>query len=295
MAKLNHSLLNCLLAGCVGDAFASAAEGRAVDRASFVPSWRITDDTQLTWATCVSMLDRPEVVQARNIASTFNTWFTQGRFTGLGATTLGALRSLRAGAHWGLSGLDGQYHAGSGAAMRVAPLAFVLDMDDFDQRIRFKDIVRITHKNEEALAGAQAVLFAIQYLIQNPSPEPLALLHMVCAQIFDSQTRDNIQRLIDANVTDYLTAAQMIGTSGFVAHAVPVALAGAQMGQNTNLRALWWDIVCQGGDTDTIASIAGQCVGVAGGFDRMKFDEVLGRYPEFVQCVEQLAENIIKL
>lgn len=284
--------MGCLLAGCVGDAFASAAEGRAVHRASFTPTWRITDDTQLTWATCEAMGMRPYSVQASDVANQLNAWFARGRFTGLGATTLGALRSLRAGAHWGLSGLGGQYHAGSGAAMRVAPLAFVFDMDDFGQRLRFKDIVRITHKNEEALAGAQAVLFAIQYLSQNPTPKPLELLHIVRQRLFDSQIRDNIQRLIEDDIRDYPSAAQTIGVSGFVAQAVPVALAGAQHGANTNLQDLWWDIVCHGGDTDTIASIAGQFVGAAGGFDRSAYPEVLARYPKYVQCVARLSGNL---
>jgi hypothetical protein len=43
--------------------------------------------------------------------------YNKGKLTGLGASTLKALRDLQVGAHWALSGWSGEYAAGNGAAM----------------------------------------------------------------------------------------------------------------------------------------------------------------------------------
>jgi ADP-ribosylglycohydrolase len=43
--------------------------------------------------------------------------------------------------------------AGNGGAMRIAPLAFVLD--SLDKRVLIRDAVRITHANDEAYLGTR--------------------------------------------------------------------------------------------------------------------------------------------
>ena len=50
--------------------------------------------------------------------------YNSGRLRGLGSATLKALRELQIGGHWALVGRTGEYAAGNGAAMRIAPLAF---------------------------------------------------------------------------------------------------------------------------------------------------------------------------
>ena len=81
-------------------------------------------------------------------------WFGDGKVTGLGSSTLKALRDLQAGAHWALSGARGEYAAGNGAAMRAAPLAFFLDPAVDADRTRLRDIARITHHHDEAYVGS---------------------------------------------------------------------------------------------------------------------------------------------
>ena len=44
-----------------------------------------------------------------------------------------------------------------GAAMRLAPLAFVLDSDRDDDRRTIRDVCRITHRNDEAYVGGLAI------------------------------------------------------------------------------------------------------------------------------------------
>src|SRR5262249_56987659 len=90
---------------------------------------------------------RRRAVSPAAIADHFAHWFRQGRVTGVGASTLKALRDLAAGAHWALAGRKGERGAGNGAAMRVAPLAFCLDPEEPEQRTALRDVCRVTHHN----------------------------------------------------------------------------------------------------------------------------------------------------
>jgi ADP-ribosylglycohydrolase len=87
--------------------------------------WRISDDTQLTLATCES-ISKTQSVDPQSISETFADWHRSARFTGLGVSTYKALSELCIGGHWALVGRSGERAAGNGAAMRIAPLAFAL-------------------------------------------------------------------------------------------------------------------------------------------------------------------------
>src|SRR5438876_942526 len=98
--NITDRALGCIFGGAIGDAFVEA-EG------------------------CVD----PET-----IASRFASWHRQKQITGVGASTHKALTELAAGGHWALTGAKGERAAGNGAAMRIAPLAFVLDPSNSNQR-----------------------------------------------------------------------------------------------------------------------------------------------------------------
>ena len=114
-----HSLYGCLIGGAIGDAVGSYYEGQAnVKSVEFDVINGITDDTQLTLATCESIIDSGHV-SAESIAKKMLEWYNNGKLSGLGSSTLKALRNLQVGAHWALSGRSGEYAAGNGAAMRM--------------------------------------------------------------------------------------------------------------------------------------------------------------------------------
>ena len=221
-------VLGCLYGGALGDGFASASEHRVgVDASVYEPDWQLTDDTQLTVATCEAIVAASGRVSAEQIAASLSEAYREGKLTGLGASTLGALRALSRGGHWALSGISGERAAGNGAAMRIAPVALLLDLEEWGDRQTFGDVVRITHKNEEALAGAQAQALSIRYLLEHRSPRPEALYAAVASGMFDSHTRDRLEAMAKAPPASYGEAASKIGTSGFAAHSVPVAMVAA--------------------------------------------------------------------
>ena len=252
-----------LLAGALGDAWGGPYEGRPgpID-ARFPKHPRLSDDTLLTLATCEAIIRSDGRVVPQAIAQSFREWFEHRRLTGLGSSTLKALRDLAAGAHWALAGARGEYAAGSGAAMRVAPLAFVLDPELDDSRTLIRDVARITHHSDEAYAGALGVVMAVR-LCAMRTRVPEDLLSLVAEKLPDTRVRDRLIEL-RARGGDPKAAAVEFGNSGYVVDAVPLALLVAAAGHGEPLESVLQAAVSLGGDTDTIASIAGQVVGAAG-------------------------------
>src|SRR4051794_30405994 len=127
MDDIEDRVLGCILGGAIGDALGGPYEGQP-GPLTVQPDlpWGLSDDTQLTLATCEAIIATGAITPA-SIADRFTAWFRSGRITGMGASTLKALRDLSAGAHWALAGRKGDRGAGNGAAMRVAPLAFCID------------------------------------------------------------------------------------------------------------------------------------------------------------------------
>lgn len=117
----------CILGGALGDALGGPYENCPAPVALWADApLRLSDDTQLTLATCESIV-RVQRPDPECIAAAFATLFQQRRLRGLGASTFKALQELAAGGHWALVGGKGDRSAGNGPATRIAPLAFLLD------------------------------------------------------------------------------------------------------------------------------------------------------------------------
>jgi len=189
--QLTDRARGCILGGAIGDAMGCPFEGQVGPlKYRESNSWSISDDTQLTLATCESIIQAGEV-SPEHIASRFLHWYRARRITGMGSSTLKAFRDLDAGAHWALAGAGGEMSAGNGAAMRIAPLAFHLDPAVAHDRQALRDVCRITHHNEEAYVGALAISEAIRSLAFG-KVSPSSLFEVVVLDLPDSRVRDRI-------------------------------------------------------------------------------------------------------
>jgi ADP-ribosyl-[dinitrogen reductase] hydrolase len=291
-------IIGSILGGAIGDAFAGPYEGASppitIDHQL---KWRISDDTQLTLATCEA-ISNSHKVSPQVIASTFVKWHRNSGLSGLGASTYKALSELSVGGHWALVGRKGEMAAGNGAAMRIAPLAFCLNPQEPTERLIIRDICRITHHNEEAYVGALAVLLAIRAAYVGTWDGQSNLLSLIIPQLPDSSVRD---RLVDLDQGDHRIAIEDIalqfGCSGYVVESVPLALLGAQRITELEFEGLMEKLIKVGGDTDTIASMAGQVCGALLGKEGLP-REMVARLPnkdEIISVAESFARTVTEL
>lgn len=262
--KLSERFEGCIIAGAIGDAFGSSFENlNELDDSNTlylfgkpekkIPTWQITDDTQLTLATCEAIIENEEL-DTNAFAQKYLQYFKQKKISGIGASTLKALQELEAGGHWSLVGRKGEYAAGNGAAMRIAPTAFIANIT----REQLREICAITHNNDEAYVGGLTVHLAIKAILNNKWTGKEDLIEILVNQIPDTRLRD---RLIEIKDIKSLKEIGRLGNDGYVVNSVPLAVAAASRVLDIGLEEMFEQLIQIGGDTDTNASIAGQIAG----------------------------------
>ena len=280
VSRLGDRLIGSIVAGALGDALGGAYEGRVapVSMNSEKPL-ELSDDTQMTLATCEAIGAMGHVTPEA-VADRFLHWYRERRFTGVGASTLKALRDLEVGAHWALAGRTGEMAAGNGAAMRAAPLAFVLDLDSRADKALLRDICWITHQSDEAYSGALAVIASIQAMVSGTWKPGACLVSLAAQSLPDTNTRDVLFAMADIPAeTPILEVAAKHGCSGYVAESVPLAIYASQQIEGLGLEGVLSGVIEAGGDTDTIASMKGQIAGSLLGITGVPHQQ-LARIPE---------------
>jgi ADP-ribosylglycohydrolase len=263
MIGLRDALHGCLLGGAIGDALGFAHEGSGPGEKRLALG-AISDDTELTLATCDAIARAKGKVDPERIGARFGELFLEDRVRGLGSATLRALRDLSLGGHWALVGRRGEFAAGNGAATRIAPLAFALDPRSPIGRRTIRDVSRITHHSDEAYAGALAICLAIHDAAGRERRAPR--LESIAAELPDTLVRERIEAIARSrDELDIGAMAVRFGNTGYVVESVPLALFAAARGAALGFDAMMREIVFAGGDTDSIASMAGQCLGALRG------------------------------
>ncbi len=253
----------CIIGGAIGDAFGSGYENiKEETKDTFYlfgkpkqeePIWQITDDTQLTLATIEAMLE-DEKLMPQTLANQFLKLYRSKRLRGLGGSTLKALRELDLGGHWTQVGKRGEYAAGNGAAMRIAPIAFKEDISNS----KIRDLCIITHQNDEAYIGARSVVVAIREILNENWKGEGSLIKLIVNQIPDTRVRD---RLIEIEKIEDLSVVGSLGNNGYVVNSIPLAIAAARQVKEIGIENMFLKLISIGGDTDTNCSIAGQIAG----------------------------------
>ncbi|MDI9340610.1 MAG: ADP-ribosylglycohydrolase family protein [Sediminibacterium sp.] len=283
-----NKLKGCLVYGAIGDAIGYKYEGSlSTQNVDLNFDWIISDDTQLTLATCEAIFNVEEI-NPEKVAGKFLEWYTHRKLNGLGASTLKALRELQMGGHWALVGRSGEFAAGNGAAMRIAPLAFKQNI----ARETIKDICTITHKNDEAYTGALTIYYSVLNAKNGNWSGDTNLIDTFIDELPDTNVKDRLLTLNRLNDLSIARVGQMYKTSGYVADSVPFSIFAAQKINQLSAAEIFTELIKTGGDTDTICSMTGQIIGTLLGCDTLPPDWItkydgIGIKP----LVDSLVEN----
>ena len=298
--KVAERFKGCILCGAIGDAYGSSFEGidHSNDEDTFYLfkqetesqlKWTITDDTQMTLATCDAIIENKELT-TNVFAQKYLDYFRQRKISGIGASTLKALQELDAGGHWSIVGRKGEFAAGNGAAMRIAPVAFI---NNFTRK-QVREISTITHNNDEAYVGALTVWLAIKLILDNRWTGKEDLITLLISQIPDTKLRD---RLTAVKKISRIKDVGELGHSGYVVDSVPLAIAAANKVNDIGIEEMFIQLIEIGGDTDTNCSIAGQIAGALVGSKEIPLDLInnlkkLDEYGWINDTIDRFTEKI---
>jgi ADP-ribosylglycohydrolase len=282
--------VGCLLGLALGDAlgFVVEAQPPSVARAYVAelragrtgirahprfPFGQYSDDTQLARELLLSIREAGRFEPAL-VGGRLAELFARGSDVGAGPGSRAAALRLAAGARWDVSGTPAPY-AGNGSAIRAAPLGLV-----FRDRARLVEAAlgqsRVTHQDPRCGAGALAIAAAAAMAARSGRIEPatwLDELSGIVGAVHDpfaaairqlrtwlGESPDTAARALHAAGWDPATGGGRLGIS---AHVVPSVLWALY----AFLRSpdCYWDAVCTaigvGGDTDSMAAMAGALVG----------------------------------
>jgi ADP-ribosylglycohydrolase len=286
------ALSGCLLGQALGDALGFVVEARPPEIArGYVdeclrtggagsvahpqfPFGQYSDDTQLARELVSSFVEAggwSPGLFARRLAAVF----AEGRDVGAGPGTRGAAERLLTGVPWTDSGTPAPY-AGNGSAMRAAPLGILLGRDPAGMLQSAREQSWVTHHDPRCAAGSIAVAGAVSIAWCGDRVEARGFLGAVAdlAQEADRSVAAAIRSLGDwAHLQPQEAAGRLHsegldpgytgewqGISAFVTPSVVWSLYAFVHAPDD-----YWTTVCTaigaGGDTDTMAAIAGAISG----------------------------------
>ncbi len=260
----------------IGDALGAAAEGQSRSKLAArpvhrlephhgLPAGSVTDDTQLTLALAESVLacgtPDPEDLVRRFLD-------VAPRLVGGGWATRQALERLGRGAAWWLAG---SASAGNGAAMRAAPVGLFFETPDAIRKAALLQAI-VTHRDRTAVASAVVHALWVGWLARGGPATPAALGWLTEAVAGLERplavrqrgrkhaTLAGRLREVERFVGRPQEALDHFRTGAFVLESLPSAAAVFLSFPETPEDA-YLTLVNAGGDTDTMAALAGAWLG----------------------------------
>jgi ADP-ribosyl-[dinitrogen reductase] hydrolase len=314
----NHkekAIIGCLLGTAIGDAMGLSYEGLSKQRLIklypnltqyhfIVGKGMVSDDTEHTCLVAGALLSSGGDVETfkTRLAWKFRFWLL-GLPAGIGLATLKAILKLWLGFSPTNSGV---FSAGNGPAMRSAIIGVSYGHDREKLTQLIKANTRLTHTDPKAEFGALAVALAAYLASFNQSIAPQAYLENIqdlLPAIAANELIDLLKKTIDSVLAGQSTAdfADQIlglkkGVTGYTYHTVPVAIHAWLNNQNDYQTAIIEIIRC-GGDTDTVAAIAGGIIGThvgKAGIPEAWLDN-LWEFPRSIKWMEKLGQRLAQV
>jgi len=299
--KLKSKFLGCLIGAAIGDGLGAWREGRRIaekeDIASLaerVEELAYTDDTHMTIGVVESLI-QSRGFDGEHMAQTFIKNYEAEPWRGYGPGPPRVFRMIKSGEPWD-SAANKIYRGGSfgnGSAMRVAPIGLLYSNNPAKLReIAYKSS-SITHSHELGKEGAALQAYAVALALNTPSDEEidreaflLKLQNFAQTQLYKEKIA-NTKELLGEQ--DRARVVAVLGNGIEALNSVPTAIY-CFLKQPKSYKDSVIYAISLGGDTDTIASMAGAILGAYLGIEAIPQEWRLKL--ENKAYIEDLAEKL---
>jgi ADP-ribosyl-[dinitrogen reductase] hydrolase len=306
------AISGCLLGCALGDALGLPYEGLTAQRAKkilgapnrlrlIMSFGLVSDDTEHSCLIAQSYLKHSEnPTTFQRYFATQLKWWLLALPAGVGLSTSRAIIKLWFGYPPQRSGI---YSAGNGAAMRVAVLGVCIN--DIDKLMQYAhDASIVTHRDPKAIHGAQLIALISHYASHYTYQQTIDVNHLAEFIQHNLTTCDvTLSKLINQCFYSVKTKESTLqfantlglnnGVTGYVYDTIPIALHAFLSHQGQALTIVQTCILC-GGDTDTVAAIAGSLAGAHYGEHNLPL-ELLNKiidFPKNTRWIKRLANEL---
>jgi poly(ADP-ribose) glycohydrolase ARH3 len=273
---LKDRFAGCLLGLAIGDALGGKFEAQGADaiRARFssveqliaYPQEEIwyTDDTQMAIGVAETLVAHGQVVE-EHLCRAFVANYVPSRGYGRGARAV--LEAMEAGRDY-RQVADRYFPGGSfgnGAAMRVAPVGLLFR----DDRARLWEEARLsslpTHVHLLGIEGAQLVALAVALCSHSEPFDRVAFFRELLSACESAEYRRKLDEASELQTPEQLAR---LGNQIEALHSVPTAIASFAIAPESFEETIG-NVILLGGDTDTLAAMAGALSGAYLGPSRL--------------------------
>lgn len=264
-----------------------------------------SDDSSLTFCTCEALIAKfdfsmsninPQPISSLAMSKFCdwyyrNYWTARGEVFDVGGTTAKALENFELGVSPLKSGLFHEGSNGNGSLMRMLPLAYLHPYLDDDQLLEWASVFsHPTHAHPRSkIACGLYVLIAAWLLKGRELSVAYAFACETTKKYYEENVfREEIKRTEFADLLDGVVSQKL--STGYVLDSLSAAL--CCLLNNSNYRDTVLAAVNLGGDTDTIAAIAGGLAGIYYGYDDIPSEwlDILARRDNIDDLCEKFSE-----
>jgi len=276
--KLKSKFLGCLVGAAIGDGLGAWREGRGMTKREKIElllqrleQLTYTDDTHMTIGVAESLIES-KGFNGEHMAQTFIGNYEAEPWRGYGPGPPRVFRMIKGGEPWH-SAANKIYKGGSfgnGSAMRVAPVGLLYSDNPEKLREIAYQSSSITHSHELGKEGAALQAYAVALALNAPSDENidqetflLKLQNFAQNQLYKEKIV-SMKELVEEQ--DRAKVISVLGNGIEAPRSVPTAIYSF-LRQPKSYKDSVIYVISLGGDTDTIASMAGAILGAYLGID----------------------------
>ena len=284
MRNYNYLIKSVMLGHAVGDALGVPVEfctreeldkNTVTDMRGFgtypYPAGTWSDDTSMSLCTLEAMSH--EDWNLSRIMDNFVKWINDGEFTptgecfDVGKTTYEAIRRYLNGCNQHECGGADEYDNGNGSLMRIHPVSlytYIHKINDMEWFAYFDNICALTHAHDRAKAGCLIYATVFSVMMMDPSKEKIREgIEFASRDLSFLPEIEHYNRLFSPNFEKL--PREEIKSGGYVVDTLEAALWCVLT--TDSYRECVLKAVNLGGDTDTVADIAGGLAGALYGYD----------------------------